>query len=74
MGVDAVAEFVCDRCKRKTYSSLSADWTGESVKIPIIGSGRDFYAKIPNGWKRAYGLVLCPECAKEFEKFMKGGE
>lgn len=71
-----MTEWTCDRCGRKEYTNAPPISITEipGVKLSILpaNAGLRPYkpGKPPVGWKQKHDLVLCPECAEQFVRFM----
>lgn len=69
-GRKLLVEFMCYRCK-KTITRPLEDCMGDSRECY-----RELYdLKPPKEWEDGgfYYPLLCPECSKAYELFMKGG-
>jgi len=72
MGLDIIGRVECDRCKQVEYCPVLTHTYIDTTPVKITN---DMYlhVKMPEGWIKKYGLVLCPRCAEAFEKFMQEG-
>jgi len=59
----------CDRCGREEFIEPHDSIGDFTVRV----GGKTLSGNLPEGWRSIGYLDLCPKCAKEFDKFMKGG-
>jgi len=75
MGLEVVGKVVCDRCRRTETVPVEFSCFSNQFSIRICdetSSCRVFAnLKPPEKWVKKYDLILCPNCAKAFEEFMK---
>ena len=70
-GRKLMVEFKCQRCEKTELRSLE-DCMEE---VRISGYNGLYDLNPPKGWRNGgyYPPLFCPECAKKYDLFMKGG-
>lgn len=70
-GRKLMVEFMCYRCKTTAIRPLA-----ECMEEQKEGYQGLYDLRPPKEWKDGgfYYPLFCPECAKAYEEFMKGGE